>query len=53
MQVIDTLIHLVLLVSLPPLLPSIIAKTKALFAGRVGPPLLQRPAGRELARSVR
>lgn len=41
MQVIHTLIHLVLLIAMPPLLPGIIAKTKALFAGRVGPPLLQ------------
>src|SRR5262245_59557272 len=34
-------IHIVLALALPPLLPGIIAKTKALFAGRVGPPLLQ------------
>jgi formate hydrogenlyase subunit 4 len=35
------LIHILLLVSLPPLLLGVIGKTKALFAGRVGPPLLQ------------
>lgn len=38
---IDPLIHVVLLVVAPPLLPGVINKTKALFAGRVGPPLLQ------------
>ena len=30
-----------LALALPPLLLGVIAKTKALFAGRVGPPLLQ------------
>jgi formate hydrogenlyase subunit 4 len=34
-------IHLLLVVVLPPLLLGVINKTKALFAGRVGPPLLQ------------
>src|SRR6266704_569194 len=34
-------IHLLVALSLPPLLLGVIAKTKALFAGRVGPPLLQ------------
>jgi formate hydrogenlyase subunit 4 len=34
-------VHLVLAFTLPPLLLGVIAKTKALFAGRVGPPLLQ------------
>jgi formate hydrogenlyase subunit 4 len=34
-------IHLAVAASLPPLLLGIINKTKALFAGRVGPPLLQ------------
>jgi len=34
-------IHLALLLALPPLLIGVINKTKALFAGRVGPPLLQ------------
>ncbi len=35
------IIHIVLLLGLPPLLLGVIGKTKALFAGRVGPPLLQ------------
>ncbi|MEI6149885.1 MAG: NADH-quinone oxidoreductase subunit H [bacterium] len=35
------IIHVVLLVSMPPLLLGVIGKTKALFAGRIGPPLLQ------------
>jgi formate hydrogenlyase subunit 4 len=34
-------IHLLVALTLPPLLLSVIATTKALFAGRVGPPLLQ------------
>lgn len=37
----NTLIHLTLLFLMPPLLLGIINKTKALFAGRVGQPLLQ------------
>jgi formate hydrogenlyase subunit 4 len=37
----DHLIHVVLLVVLPPLLPGVIAKVKARFAGRTGPPVLQ------------
>jgi formate hydrogenlyase subunit 4 len=37
----DLLIHILLVLMLPPLLPGIIARTKALFAGRTGPPLLQ------------
>ncbi len=37
----ESLIHLVLLLLLPPLLPGVINKTKALVAGRRGPPLLQ------------
>lgn len=36
-----TWVHIVFLVVFPPLLPGVIGKTKALFAGRVGPPLLQ------------
>jgi formate hydrogenlyase subunit 4 len=36
----DTL-HVLVMLSVPPLLLGIINKTKALFAGRVGPPLLQ------------
>ena len=34
-------IHVVLALGLPPLLLGVINKTKALFAGRVGPPVLQ------------
>jgi formate hydrogenlyase subunit 4 len=34
-------IHVALAAALPPLLLGVIAKTKAAFAGRVGPPLLQ------------
>src|SRR6266446_485500 len=34
-------IHLVLALGLPPLLLGVIGKTKARFAGRIGPPLLQ------------
>jgi formate hydrogenlyase subunit 4 len=37
----NILIHLLLLVSMPPLLLGVINKTKAWFAGRVGPPILQ------------
>lgn len=35
------LLHLLLLLGLSPLLPGVIGKTKALFAGRTGPPFLQ------------
>src|SRR5437867_4384797 len=38
---IQNAIHVLLALALPPLLLGVIAKTKALFAGRVGPPLLQ------------
>jgi len=38
---IDTFVHLLLVLALPPLLTGVIAKTKAAFAGRNGPPLLQ------------
>lgn len=38
---IQTLAHVVLLAAVPPLMLGLIHKTKALFAGRVGPPLLQ------------
>jgi formate hydrogenlyase subunit 4 len=34
-------LHLLFLLALPPLLPGVIAKVKAWFAGRRGPPLLQ------------
>lgn len=37
----DILIHLVLVILMPPLLLGVINRTKALFAGRTGPPLLQ------------
>ena len=37
----NTIIHILLLLLMPPLLLGVINKTKALFAGRVGPPLLQ------------
>jgi formate hydrogenlyase subunit 4 len=38
---IDTIIHILLLLILPPLLPGVINKTKAWFGGRNGPPVLQ------------
>ncbi|MEI8371511.1 MAG: NADH-quinone oxidoreductase subunit H [Planctomycetota bacterium] len=38
---IHNIIHILLMLSFPPLLLGVIAKTKALFAGRVGPPVLQ------------
>ena len=38
---IDTLIHVAVLLMLPPLLLGVIAKTKAWFGGRVGAPVLQ------------
>ncbi len=37
----ELFLHLLLLFGLSPLLPGVIGKTKALFAGRVGPPFLQ------------
>ena len=37
----ETLLHVALLLLVPPLLPGAIARTKAWFAGRQGPPLLQ------------
>ncbi|AJE02620.1 respiratory chain complex I subunit 1 family protein [Geobacter pickeringii] len=37
----DTIIHLLLAILMPPLLLGVIGKTKAAFAGRVGAPLLQ------------
>lgn len=37
----ETLVHMLLLLALPPLLPGVINKTKAWFAGRNGPPVLQ------------
>lgn len=41
MNAISTAIHGALLVTFPPLLLGVIQKTKAFFAGRKGPPLLQ------------
>jgi formate hydrogenlyase subunit 4 len=41
MQAIHIAIHVLLVVVMPPFLFGVIAKTKALFAGRVGPPVLQ------------
>jgi formate hydrogenlyase subunit 4 len=38
---IDPLLHLIVALVFPPLLIGIIAKTKAAFGGRVGPPMLQ------------
>jgi formate hydrogenlyase subunit 4 len=38
---IDTLIHVLLVLLLPPLLLGVINKTKAAFGGRCGPPVLQ------------
>jgi formate hydrogenlyase subunit 4 len=37
----QTAVHVALALVMPPLLLGVIAKTKALFAGRVGPPVLQ------------
>lgn len=41
MQVIHILIHIALMIVMPPLILGVIVKTKAAFAGRVGPPVLQ------------
>src|SRR5262245_46060089 len=38
---IHNVIHVLIATTLPPLLLGVIGKTKAAFAGRVGPPLLQ------------
>ena len=38
---ISLLLHLIILFVFPPLLLGVIGKTKAFFAGRIGPPLLQ------------
>jgi Formate hydrogenlyase subunit 4 len=48
---IDTLVHLLLLFLLPPLLLGVINKTKAIVAGRKGPPLLQ--VYRDIAKLLR
>jgi formate hydrogenlyase subunit 4 len=39
--ILHNLIHILLALTIPPLLVGVITKTKALFAGRVGPPVLQ------------
>src|SRR6266404_9212769 len=39
--VVHNTLHILLAFTMPPLLLGVIGKTKALFAGRVGPPLLQ------------
>jgi formate hydrogenlyase subunit 4 len=39
--IIQNTVHVLLALTLPPLLLGVITKTKALFAGRVGPPLFQ------------
>ncbi len=39
--IIHNTIHILLALTMPPLLLGVIAKTKAMFAGRAGPPLLQ------------
>src|SRR5436189_3144974 len=39
--IIHNTVHVLVALTLPPLLLGVIAKTKAVFAGRVGPPLLQ------------
>src|SRR6266852_2149924 len=38
---VQSTVHVVAMLVVPPLLLGVIGKTKALFAGRVGPPLLQ------------
>src|SRR5438128_1272111 len=38
---INWIVHVTVALVVPPLLLGVIGKTKALFAGRVGPPLLQ------------
>ncbi len=38
---INTLVHILLLLLLPPLIPGVITKTKAFFAGRRGPSIFQ------------
>lgn len=41
LTLVNNLVHIGVVLLLPPLLPGVIGKVKALFAGRVGPPLLQ------------
>src|SRR5213082_3159330 len=39
--ILHDVVHVLVMLTLPPLLLGVVNKTKALFAGRVGPPLLQ------------
>src|SRR5438045_3027692 len=39
--IVNNIVHVLLAMTLSPLLLGVINKTKALFAGRVGPPVLQ------------
>ena len=39
--IVQNAVHILIALGLPPLLLGVITKTKALFAGRVGPPVLQ------------
>ncbi|MGB5106424.1 MAG: NADH-quinone oxidoreductase subunit H [Candidatus Zixiibacteriota bacterium] len=41
MLIIQIAVHVILLLLMPPLMLGVVGKTKALFGGRVGPPLLQ------------
>src|SRR5947209_16815452 len=40
-SIVSGVVHVLLGLGLPPLLLGVIARTKAVYAGRVGPPLLQ------------
>src|SRR5206468_12734522 len=40
-NILHNVVHVLVMLTMPPLLLGVINKTKALFAGRVGPPLLQ------------
>ena len=40
-RIVQNAVHILMAIGLPPLLLGVINKTKALFAGRLGPPLLQ------------
>src|SRR5439155_8220594 len=40
-KMMNAFVHILVGLTLPPLLLGVIGKTKAFFAGRVGPPLLQ------------
>jgi formate hydrogenlyase subunit 4 len=51
MDLARALLQALFILAVPPLMPGVIAKTKAAFAGRVGPPLLQ--PYRDLAKLLR